>query len=206
MTHFTDVDLRRWRDHGPGDDRARIVDHLAGCGSCASRYAAALRTAPLDVAEAADDASDFVAAGYQAAADHSARRARPWGWMVAGLAAAAVVALALVVPQLRAPSDEGLRFRGAQVHALAPAGATSGEVAFTWSSAIEAPRFRIEMGDASGVLYTTESAASPVRAPESIVRALKPGTDYWWTVTALEASGQPMRLSARQTFSIAPPR
>lgn len=203
MSHFTDIELRRWRDHGPGDDRTRIVGHLAGCSLCASRYADALRAAPLEAVEA-DDVSGFAAAGYRAANEAAGSGTR-WRW-IAAVAAAAVVALAVLVPKLMPPPDTGLRFRGTQLHALAPAGATAGPLEFTWSSAIEAPRYRVEMGTGSQTLYATESTGSPVRAPESIGRALQPGTDYWWTVTALDASGQPMHLAARQTFSITPRR
>jgi hypothetical protein len=204
MNHFTDIELRRWREQGPGGDRARVVEHLAACGICAARYADTLRTTALDAAGVADDASDFLAAGYRAGDAQALRGRVPWRWF-AGLAAAALL-LALVVPRLVAPPEEGMRFRGAQLHALAPAGVTSGALTFTWSSAFEAPRFRIAIGSGPTLLRTAESAASPLRAPEAIVRALQPGTDYWWTVTALDASGQEIQQSPRQTFSVAPPR
>jgi hypothetical protein len=131
---------------------------------------------------------------------------RRLGWMVLAAAAAILVA-AVAVPRLLR-RDEGRseqRFSGAGIHALSPAGAVRGDLVFSWSSAIAAPRFRIEAGNANGVMYSTESLQSPV-APPALVqqRLFPPGGEYWWTVTALDASGRTLQASPRQAFSVAP--
>jgi len=43
MTHFSEFDLRRWQDAGPGEDRDRVVAHVAECPDCASRYASPIQ-------------------------------------------------------------------------------------------------------------------------------------------------------------------
>ncbi|HEX9500713.1 MAG TPA: zf-HC2 domain-containing protein [Thermoanaerobaculia bacterium] len=188
MNHFTDIELHRWRDSGPGADRERVVAHLAECADCASRYAAVIRTMPLR-AEPAVEAQEFVAAGRRIA---SRRR-----W-VAPLAAAAVLAIAVAIPLMVHRSEPTLHFRGSGVQALAPQGAIDqSEVEFVWSSGISATRYRLEVADAKGVINTKDAAESPIRI------SLGPG-EYWWTVTALDSNGKPLTSSQRLTFTIRP--
>ena len=209
MIHFTDFELQRWRESGPREDRERVVALLAECGACASQYAAFVRARPLP-AEAATDVEEFVAAGYavgEASVSPAGRRHRV-RWMVTLAAAAALVA-AVAVPWalLRDAGERELRFRGAGIHALSPAGAVRGDLVFSWSSAIVAPRFRLEVGNASGVVYSAETDQSRVAPPTFVQqRLLAPGLDYWWTVTALDGSGRPLQVSPRQTFSISTAR
>ncbi len=187
MNHFTDIELHRWRDSGPGADRERVVAHLAECADCASRYAAVIRTMPLR-AEPAVEAQEFVAAGRRIA---SRRR-----W-VAPLAAAAVLVIAVAIPLMVHRTEPTLHFRGSGVQALAPQGAIDqSEVEFVWSSSITAARYRLRVSDANFV-YTTEVKEPPLRIP------LKPG-EYWWTVTALDSNGKPLTSSQRLTFTIRP--
>lgn len=47
MRPFTDIELQRWCESGPGQDRERVVAHLAECAACASHYAKAIRRHPL---------------------------------------------------------------------------------------------------------------------------------------------------------------
>jgi len=208
VIHFTDFELQRWRESGPREDRDRVVAHLAECGTCASKYAAFVRARPLP-AEAATDVEEFAAAGYAV----GAASASPAGgrhrvrWMVSLAAAAALVAAVAVPWVLRRDAGEReLRFRGAGIHALSPAGAVRGELVFSWSSAIVAPRFRLEVGNATGVIYSTETDRSRVSPPLALQQRLSPGADYWWTVTGLDESGRPLQTSPRQTFSVSTPR
>ena len=206
MNHFTDPELRRWQDACPPEDRDRLVAHLAECGACASRYAAALRARPL-AAEEAVDAGDFGAAGYAAAAPGAAepRQHARWIW---SLAAAAVLAAAVAVPMLqrRPVAAPEARFRGGSIHALEPAGVVPRGTAFAWSSALEAPRFRIDVGTGDRVIVSIEADRSPAPPPPELQDRLTPGVDYWWSVTALDRSGQTLQASPRQTFSIATAR
>jgi hypothetical protein len=188
--HFTDIELHRWRESGPGADRERAVAHLAECADCASRYAAAIRTVPLR-AEPAAEAQEFVAAGRRIP---SRRR-----WVVP-LAAAAVLVIAVAIPlsMNHNKTTPGLHFRGGGIQALAPQGTISqSQVEFVWASSIRAARYRLQIGDATGNITTTETQRS-----ESKV-SLKPG-NYWWTVTALDQQGKPLIESQRLTFTIRP--
>jgi hypothetical protein len=145
VTHFNDIELRLWRDAGPGADRDRVVAHLAECASCASRYAVEIRNRPL-VADEAADAADFVAAGVRAAARPTVVPFPYVRWVVP-LAAAAVLAIAFAVPRLMI-RDTGTTptptFRGGSVHALSPSGFVDrAGIEFVWSSGIAADRFQI---------------------------------------------------------------
>jgi len=204
--HFTDLELYRWRDAGPGADRERVVAHLAVCASCAARYADAIRRRPL-TAEEASDAADFAPAGLRARQSAGATLPRPARWMIP-VSAAAVLALALAVPKFfgrdQSPTPSPApTFRGTTVHTLTPSGAVdSTGVAFTWASGIAAGRYRIEIGDAGGVVYSGEAAASGWVPPADVMRRLQPGVQYWWTASALDRGGAPVSRSERRTFSL----
>ena len=209
MTHFTDQELRRWRDEGPGGDRARLHEHLRGCGACATRYAEAIRTAPLDAAEIAG-AEAFVAAGYKAGAPDGPRvvdfPARRWLRPALSLAAAAVLVAAIAVPWLSREdpdSSAGVRLRGVDIQLLSPAGDMRGDVEFVWTSGLSAPRFRVEVGSADLTLYSTETDRPRLSMTEPLRQILKPGAEYWWEVTALDRDGSTIQSSPRQPFRLA---
>ncbi len=80
--------------------------------------------------------------------------------------------IALPVVRHRRESVPDLHFRGTDVVALAPQGAVDRDaVEFVWSSAVTASRFRIEMGDATHVIYMTEATGSRLVIPRA-TRAL----------------------------------
>ena len=195
MTHFNDIELRRWSDSGPGDDRPRIVSHIAECASCATRYADAIRNRPLR-AEPADDVDDFAKAGR-----HFADRAT-WIRPLLIAAAAVIVVLAIPVAMRRetTPSDSELHLRGGRVTALEPSGeiADRSSIQFVWTSGVSASRFRVQVGHENTVVATRDVAASRWTMQERLPR----GVTYWWTVTALDAQGRPLSLSERRTFTI----
>jgi len=189
MTHFTDLELRRWSESGPGAARERVVAHVAECAACAASYAAAIRARPLD-GEAPAGIGDFAAAGYRVARPQH----RVWSWAVP-LAAAAVLVIALVAPHFRR-QRETMTFRGGAIHTLAPQGAADlHSLVFTWSSAISAGRFRLQVGNAGGVIYSVETPQSRLEAPQPLRQVLEPGGEFWWTVSALDGAGKPLPSS-----------
>jgi len=136
MTHFNEIELRRWSDSGPGDDRPRIVAHVAECAACATRYAVVIRNRPLR-AEPAADVDDFARAG-QRAGDRPA-----WIRPLLIAAAAVIVLLAFaavlrmndspvgaVLRAIRENEDRaraiGFRVRRFKVAAFAISGALAG--------------------------------------------------------------------------------
>ncbi len=195
MSHFTDLELRRWRDSGPGADRPRVVEHLATCADCASRYADALRSRPLQ-AEPAEDVDDFVAAGLRV----PRRRSLP---VPAFAAAAAVLVVLLALPFVlrrrpEAPLD--LHFRGSGIHALVPMGAVDRSgLEFVWASGIAASRYVVQIGEDDRVVFTASTASTRLSVPPGL---LKPGAGYWWTVTAFAPDGHALASSPRRTFLV----
>jgi len=183
VNHFTDIELHRWRDAGPGSERERVIAHVAECAACAGRYAAAIRNRPLQ-AEPAADGAQFAEAGRRVA---SRRR-----W-IAPLAAAAVLVIAVVIPlAVRRERPPELRFRGAGIEIFT----RDGE--FVWSSGIRAAKYRIEVAGAGGVIYRAETDQTRLSMPPQI----RPGVEYRWTVTALDAQGRPLLSSPRRAFTI----
>lgn len=195
MTHFTDLELHRWRESGPGNDRDRVVEHLAACADCSARYAAAIRARPLRAEEAAD-VRDFVAAGYRVPAG------RRWVALLAAAAAVLIVAIAIPLTMHRSEPAPEMRFRGSGIQALSPDGpADSNDLRFVWSSGIAAARYRIEVSDAKGVILTTDATRSPLALPAQFRGLLHPDEEYRWSVTALDDHGRPLLTSSR-TFTI----
>jgi hypothetical protein len=95
-------------------------------------------------------------------------------------------------------NEPELHFRGSGVQTFAPAGEVDRQAEFVWSSGIAAARFRIEVGDATGRVYATETDRSRLAMPAQ----LRLGVEYWWTVTALDERGHPLASSQRRTFTI----
>lgn len=188
MTHFNDIELQRWRESGPGDDRARVVEHVAACAECARRYAEAIRNRPLR-GELEAEVRDFVAAGL---------RGRPRRLWIIPIAAAVLIAAIAVPLAVRRESTSPMRFRGAGIEALAPEGTVDRNAQFVWASGLAAVRFRINVGQGDRIVLTSERDASPMPLPAQI----RSGIEYWWTVTALDDQGRPLVSSPRLTFTI----
>ena len=120
-----------------------------------------------------------------------------------GLAAAAALVAAVAIPRLTHRDDAAqLRFRGSGIHALAPDGAVDRDAEFVWSSAMSAGRYRIEVGTAEHVIYTTDTTESRLQLPRDVRESLRAGVDYWWKVTALDGGGQTLESSERRTFNV----
>jgi len=175
MTHFNDLELHRWRDSGPGADRERVVAHLAECGPCAARYAAAIRNRPLQ-AEPAKDAADFIAGS----------RRRPPGWLAPLAAAAAVLVIAIAIPLSMRHREQPLQLRGTTIQTF------SNESELSWASGLTAAKYRVEISCG----HQLETSQTSIAIPK-----LPPG-NYTWTVTALDAQGKPLAVSAPRTLTI----
>jgi hypothetical protein len=202
VTHLTRDELVAWRDRPADGDRARVTEHLGACRPCASVYAELLRTAPVD-APAHFKPSDFVARGYAA---RQSAAAPGWAsamgsWRAWGGALSAAAALVLVVSiGTRLSDDEIDGLRGSRIELTAPAFAANRPVVLEWSTGLAATSFSVEIKDAAGnVVHRATTGETRLTLPDAITAALGPGQSYTWTVSALDASGQPV-TSASATF------
>jgi anti-sigma factor RsiW len=207
MTHFTDAELMRWSDRGPGSDRDRVMAHVAACGACAARYAAAVRTRALADGEAhAEDIHAFTEAGRRIVPPSP--RVVPFrqrvAWIAIPLAAAAGIVIAVAVSRrdVVPRSDTAPVLRGGTLHTIAPSGETTTDARFEWASGASAARYKITVGAPAGPIYTFIARSSPAAMPDQLRSLLVPGTQYWWTVTALDAGGRVFLVAERRPFTI----
>jgi hypothetical protein len=204
--HLTPDELIRWRDQAPAADRDRVVSHLAECDACGSAYAKILDVAPVDT-PARPDARDFAVRGI---ASGPARR-RGWPRPVLALAAsiAAVALAAVLLPGARraimgeaAPDGDGVR--ATSVLLVTPVGEVRDPLEFAWRSPVHAARYRVDLKDAAGngigTLIATEERAA---LPAGLRALLRPGSQYDWTVTALDERGETLLTSDPATFRMA---
>ena len=161
MTHLTDAELRHWLDRGAEADRERVLAHLAGCDPC--RQSLSLMTQeppPVDQGSTLVQPREVVRQGYAAYA--SPGRTFAWaGWLRPAYGLALVAALAFAGALILRPAsvepDETVRGSAPQV--VGPSGRVRTLEAFTWSSPIDAPRYRVVVLDARGqVAFTGETA------------------------------------------------
>ena len=202
MTHLTRDELVAWRDRPADAERARVTAHLGACRPCASAYAELLRTAPAGQ-PAHFRPADFVERGY---AVRESAGAASWvpnlsSWRTWGGALSAAAALILVVTlgtQIGRDTTDGVR--GSLLELTTPSVAVNRPVVLQWTTTIVAPRFAVDIKDASGnVVYHGESREHRLPLPDSAVAGLLAGQTYTWSVTALDADGQPI-TSASGTF------
>ena len=206
MTHFTDIEIHRWRASGVGSDRDRALRHAAECADCAARFAAAIRGADLDAALPADDVADFVAVGRRYARS-AASPLRRFALIASAAAALALVGVVVSRIESETPPAAETTLRGTAIDPRAPSGTVDASgLRFVWSAGVSASRFRVDVGDASGIVCSGGAAQSPWTPSADAARQLRPGVDYWWTVTALDAAGAPITTSPRRAFALSPPR
>jgi hypothetical protein len=203
MTHLTRDELVAWRDRPTDGERARVMEHLGACRPCASVYAELLRTAPVEQ-PARFNPADFVQRGYEVRRSAASAPAwisamGSWGpWGSALTAAAALVLIVLIVPRLK--DDPDVHLRGTGIELTAPAAAAGRPIVLAWSTGLAATSFSVEIKDASGSLvHRATTSEKTMTLPDTVAAALRPGQTYTWTVTALDASGQPI-TSASSTF------
>ena len=209
MTHLTPDELQRWLADGSPADRDRVVSHLAACDACLAACAQMVRERPVDAAPACLDEARFIPRGLAVRTPPRPVRAPVWGSWRLAVAAAALVVIAIVVPLSRralAPSPEGATRGAAGFSSIAPAGAVTPPVVFRWHRFAAADRYLVDVygpdREHLASLTARDLQASPT--PELAAR-LRPGEGYSWTVTALDAAGEPIATTPLQEFRIAPP-
>jgi hypothetical protein len=211
VTHFTEREIREWSESGPGADRDRVIAHVGGCPRCAAIYAEAIRARPMTSEEAGDggaDTAEYVQAGYDVAARQGSvvpfpsRRRRT----IVSVATAAALIAALAIPYtLRLRDRRGEpAYRGGGIHALIPSGSVAEGTEFQWSSDLSAVTFRLDIGDATGVVHSQRTSDTHAGLRPDAWGKLSPNVEYWWTVTALDRDGRPVVSSERQAFRIRP--
>jgi len=213
MTHFTGTELRLWSESGPGPDRERVVAHVGACAQCAAAYAEAIRAHSFspEQAAAADaaDVAEFATVGYKVAAPRRAVLSfpAPARRSLVSLAAAAVLILALAVPyvmrvmRVRSVGDDSA-LRGGSIQALGPIGTIQSGTEFAWTMRAPAARYRVDVGDATGVLFSTTTEDTRTQISPADWGKLTPGVDYWWTVTAFDGNKREIGSTGRQAFRI----
>lgn len=206
MTHLSNDALIAWRDHPADANRAAIVGHLASCGECAARYAELLRSEPADEAPGRFDPAAFRARGI--AVREAQSRSTSVRWLVPVVAAAALVALAVLLPRLRPAPEESVVRDGPGLRAISPVGidlVPAGPIELTWSAPVSGDTtFRVEITDAAGnVIYDGKvTGAQKLTLPADAQSQLKPGAPYHWLVGRLNARGEVVQSSPLATFTI----
>lgn len=203
MTHLSDAELLAWRDDGAG--RERVVEHLSVCDECGARYAEMIRTRPATADATVLQPVDFVERGRRVWREVNTR-ARTWRWAAAGLAAAAALTFAVVVERPAHPPaarSEAPVVRGGSLRPVEPVGEARLPLTFHWSSPVDAASYRLEVSDATHVVYSGTTPGETLAAPPALVSRLTPGERYTWRIVALDASGEPLAESPSASFLLA---
>ena len=153
----------------------RAIEHLSRCAACRGQVAHLARL--LGDAAVAREVSRLEGRGL---------RRLPAARVLAGLAAAAVLALA-VLPSL--PRTDGAdEFRDVRPAASAPVldpplASAGGLESLRWSSVEGATQYRVTVFDEEGgLVWSSETVDTTIAFPADT--ALDPGTPYWWRVEA----------------------
>jgi hypothetical protein len=206
MTHLSSAEIETWYEQGTAADRARVIGHLAECETCRkalSAYAAAAEPGVLAPLVSMEEA---VPRGYAAksATTHVPARSSGWWRPLYGLAAAAVLVIAIVwvaVPD-RAIDDDTVR--GSDLQGLSPLGSSNASE-FRFASPFRASRYRLTVRDASGAQVLTADADDMRVAVDAATRSrLVAGQEYSWVVIALDAAGETIAESAPVRFRYQP--
>jgi hypothetical protein len=177
---------------------APLVQHLTACQTCRRRVASVARALADPAVRREVETVD---------ARGNRRRAERRPFLVAGLAAAAVLLFA-VLPR---PGHDGTGgHRAPTITALSapspasPVGTVADAGRLRWAPVAGADRYRVTLFDAEGrVLYETQLADTAVAIPDSI--ALARGRIYLWKVEA-RTGWDRWAASDLVGFSIAPER
>jgi hypothetical protein len=205
MTHLTREELQRWWSEGRPADRARVLAHLAECDHCGALYAEVIDAQP--VTPLMPDTPALVARAQGLYPGVQADRGRRWPLpALAGLAAAAVLVAALVLPQLadlaRSPSRQEEAPRGSSLQPLSPVGTVDAPIVFRWSSPIASDGYVIEVRDNTRLMFRLRSERTAMELLPEHAAALVPGRPYSWTVVGVTATGEEMLRAGPTAFIV----
>jgi hypothetical protein len=203
MTHLAREELERWWNEGLSADRERIEGHLGECDVCGALYGEVIDNRPLSTSPAAQGDAEITARGHRVFGRGGPRRmprpARLGLW-----AAAAAVALAALVPLLRAPAAEGpTGIRGTSLLPTSPLGEVEPPVRFRWESPVRAARYVVEVRDVEQrPLFSLASQGEEVALPSERLAGMTPGRTYWWSVVAHDVAGDEIMRGPARSFSL----
>ena len=207
MTHFTEAELKRWSESGPGTDRDRIVSHVVECFACMTAYSESIRDRKQVEIGSGEDLGDFVQAGYASRNRGGKAKLFTMAKWAVPLAAAAAIAIVISIPRLK-PTQESssqIHFRGPALQALSPQGDSATVSEFRWASSVSASKYVITVGENATVLMTANSPEPRWSASPQLIASLKPGHAYWWSVTAIDQDGSTIVSSDKQPFTVRQP-
>ena len=177
MAHLSPEELAGYLDNDlPRNEKGPVELHLASCGECRTELAEIRRL-------------------------QRQRLRRQRLPVLVPLAAAAVLALAIVIPrQDTSPSEIRSGGRGDEslgIVSPAPSAETaSGRISFIWRSAGPGASYTITLQEHDGRPVWTSSLTDTVTVlPDSIV--LVPGRTWYWTVDALLPNGRSVSTGAQ---------
>jgi hypothetical protein len=206
VTHLTPGELKAWYEQGSTSDRSRVMTHLGECAECRRALSKIAMTSELETATPALEPADVVQHGYAA---HKSQQPVAAGWMpwlrpAYGLAAAAIVVVAVMwvaVPRQEVGSDV---VRSSELVALSPSGSVNA-LEFKWESPFTASKYRLVIRDASGTtVFSGETTEASMNIDAAARARFATMVDYSWTVTALDAAGEVIAESKPRTFTYQP--
>jgi predicted anti-sigma-YlaC factor YlaD len=205
MTHLSAAELKAWYEEGKAADRSRVMAHLAECGECRRALSALAMVTELETGTPAIQPAEAIPQGYAAHRQPSASTGRlSWMRPAYGLAAAAVVLLAVawvVVPRGHDGSDV---VRSGELVALSPAGNAS-TLEFKWESPFAASKYRLVIRDAAGTqVFSGETTEAGLSIDATARARFATMVDYSWTVSALDAMGEVIAESKPRSFTYQP--
>lgn len=204
MTHLTADELTAWYEHGNAADRERVIGHLAECDTCRKALSARAASVEPEISRPVVSIDDVIQRGYAARTPAAARTRAGWLRPLYGLAAAAVIVLAVLwVTAPPRTQDEGA-VRGADLIAVAPLGQADARQ-FAFNSPLQAASYRVTVRDAKGeLLFTMTTRGLSVVPDQSLRGRLAAGESYTWSVAALDVNGDTIAESKPATFSYRP--
>jgi anti-sigma factor RsiW len=170
------------------DARATAESHLSECPRCREELTSCLRLASTVPGQ---------------------RRWRTSGPLI-GAVAAAILVVAVIVPNLRRQRPEAIRERTspltpARTVVIAPRGDATVDgrnLRFVWHAQTDAVSYRVAMSDSTGAPVWSQDVSDTVAIPPASV-SRRPGMRYYWRVDVLHADGSSDALGTT-AFRIAP--
>jgi hypothetical protein len=184
----------------PAVERERVMDHVVRCAACAAIYRG--------LRELESEARNFDSGVPKPIASAGPRiLATPW---LAGLAAAAMLVIALLVPWHPHSPEPTSPIRSTEQPlpiVLAPLGEVSGAPpAFVWQAFAGAERYRVELSSGDGTVAWSSEPSADTQLPWPASVKAAPGV-YYWRVVALPGSDRRLLAevsSKLMTFTILP--